>query len=192
VGVSRSSRDVSIGWGTTYNKAFGSSKQLLKVAFVVNKAMSLGRLGLFRVTKLPRKLPRYVSSHDRESRWTVQTPMAVPGQTLHDILWGSSHPDGKGDRHAARTTKLDDLIFASPKGLSINDRNFRNRAWVTILEQCHIECWETYAVRYSAISHALSNGANPRDLAEQTGHDKRVLLSTYAHAINNQSLFVEF
>jgi integrase len=27
-------------------------------------------------------------------------------------------------------------------------------------------------------------------LAEQTGHDKRVLLSTYAHAIDRQVLFV--
>jgi integrase len=38
----------------------------------------------------------------------------------------------------------------------------------------------------------VRNGANLMDLAEQTGHDKRVLLSTYAHAINNQSLIVEF
>jgi hypothetical protein len=166
VGVSRSSRDVSIGWGTTYNKAFGSSKQLLKVAFVVNKAMSLGRLGLFRVTKLPRKLPRYVSSHDRESRWTVQTPMAVPGQTLHDILWGSSHPAGKGDRHVARNPKPDNLVFLSPKELPINDHRVIARAWKTILEQCHVEYRKPDKVRHSAISHALKNGASPIDLAK--------------------------
>ncbi len=91
-----------------------------------------------------------------------------------------------------RNATPDDLVFPSPKGLPINDHRFRARAWKTILEQCHIEYRKPYAVRHSAISHALANGANPMDLAEQTGHDKRVLLSTYAHAIAKQSLFVEF
>ena len=48
-----------------------------------------------------------------------------------------------------------------------------------------------YAIRHSAISHALANGANPIALAEQTGHDKRVLLDTYAHAIAKEYLFME-
>jgi integrase len=96
------------------------------------------------------------------------------------------------DRQKRFQPKPDDLVFPSPKGLPIEDHNFRNRAWKTILEQCHIEYRKPYAVRHSAISHALANGANPMDLAEQTGHDKRVLLSTYAHAIAKQSLFVEF
>jgi integrase len=97
-----------------------------------------------------------------------------------------------GDRHTSIKPKPDDLVFPSPKGLPINDHRFRARAWKAILEQCHIEYRKPYAVRHSAISHALANGANPMDLAEQTGHDKRVLLSTYAHAIAKQSLFVEF
>jgi integrase len=49
-----------------------------------------------------------------------------------------------------------------------------------------------YTLRHSAISLALASGVNPIDLAEQTGHDKRVLLSTYAHAIGKKSLFVDF
>ncbi len=97
-----------------------------------------------------------------------------------------------GDRHTAIKPKPDDLVFPSPKGLPIDDHRFRARAWKAVLAQCHIEYRKPYAVRHSAISHALANGANPMDLAEQTGHDKRVLLSTYAHAIAKQSLFVEF
>jgi integrase len=85
-----------------------------------------------------------------------------------------------------------DLVFPAPKGGAIDDHNFRNRAWKTILEQCRIEYRKPYAARHSAISHALAAGVNPIDLAEQTGHDKRVLLQTYAHAISKQSLFVEF
>jgi integrase len=97
-----------------------------------------------------------------------------------------------GDRHTAIKPKSDDLVFPSPKGLPIDDHNFRNRAWKAILEQCRVEYRKPYAVRHSTISHALAHGANPMDLAEQTGHDKRVLLSTYAHAIHHKSLFVEF
>jgi integrase len=97
-----------------------------------------------------------------------------------------------GDRSKCFNANPVDLVFPSPKGLPIDDHNFRNRAWKAILEQCHIEYRKPYAVRHSAISHALANGASPMDLAEQTGHNKRLLLSTYAHAIVKQSLFVEF
>lgn len=86
----------------------------------------------------------------------------------------------------------DDLVFPSPKGKAIDDHNFLTRAWKTVLAAVGVEYRKTYAVRHSAISHALANGANPIALAEQTGHDKRVMLSTYAHVIDNQSLFVEF
>jgi integrase len=84
-----------------------------------------------------------------------------------------------------------DLVFPSPKGLAINDHRFRERAWKTILERCQIEYQSLYKLRHSAISHALDRGANPIALAEQTGHDKRVLLSTYAHAIGQKCLFVD-
>jgi integrase len=87
--------------------------------------------------------------------------------------------------------QAEDLVFLSPKGLAIDDHRFRARAWKTILESCQIEYRSPYKIRHSAISHALSNGANFIALAEQTGHDKRVLLSTYAHAIDQECLFVD-
>jgi integrase len=87
------------------------------------------------------------------------------------------------DRFDRLSPKPDDLVFPSPKGLPIDDHRFRARAWKTILEGCHIEYRTPYNLRHSAISHALHNGANFISLAEQTGHDKRVMLSTYAHAI---------
>jgi integrase len=84
-----------------------------------------------------------------------------------------------------------DLVFPSPDGIPINDRRFRSRAWKTILDSCQIEWRTPYNIRHSAISHALANGANPVDLAEQTGHSVRVLLEVYAHAIEQKCLFVE-
>jgi integrase len=85
----------------------------------------------------------------------------------------------------------DELVFPSPKGLPINDHTFRRRAWKTIIESCHIEYRSPYNLRHTAISHALHNGANYIALAEQTGHDKRMMLSTYAHAIGSECLFVD-
>lgn len=85
----------------------------------------------------------------------------------------------------------DDLVFPSPKGLPINNHNFRERAWKKILEQCRIEYRRPYNTRHTAISHALAGGANPIDVAEQSGHDKRVLLESYAHVIRSKPVFVE-
>jgi integrase len=96
------------------------------------------------------------------------------------------------DRHERLNPRPEDLVFPSPKGLAIDDHRFRARAWKTILESCSIEYRSPYKIRHSAISHALSNGANFIALAEQTGHDKRVMLSTYAHAIEQKCLFVDF
>jgi integrase len=84
------------------------------------------------------------------------------------------------------------LVFPSPKGLPINDHRFRARAWMKVLAECRIEYRSPYNLRHSTISHTLASGVNPISLAEQTGHDKEVLLSVYAHVIETRSLFVDF
>jgi integrase len=109
---------------------------------------------------------------------TIQLPLTVTAVLI--------------DRYERLNPQPDDLVFPSPKGLPINDHRFRARAWKTILENCQIEYRSPYKLRHSAASHALKNGANPIALAEQMGHDKRVLLSTYAHAIDQKCLFVDF
>jgi integrase len=96
------------------------------------------------------------------------------------------------ERYAMIQPKPDDLVFPAPKGGAIDDHNFLNRAWKSILASSEVEYRKTYAVRHSVISHALANGANPIALAEQTGHDNQVLLTTYAHVIDRNSVFAEF
>jgi integrase len=83
-------------------------------------------------------------------------------------------------------------VFLSPKGLPMNDRRFRRRAWKTILTSCHIEYRSPYNLRHSTASHILANGVNLMAVAEQLGHSKRVLLDTYAHAIGQECLFVDY
>jgi integrase len=95
----------------------------------------------------------------------------------------------------ARSERLnpqpDDLVFPSPTGIAIDDHRFRARAWKTTLESCQIDYQTPYQVRHAAISHALAAGANPVDLAKQTGHSYRVLMSTYAHVVDRECLFVD-
>lgn len=91
-----------------------------------------------------------------------------------------------------RQASPEDLVFPSPKGLPIDDGNFRNRAWRTILEQCRITYRKPYATRHTAVSHALANGANYIDVAQASGHDPKVMHQHYAHVIEQRSVFVEF
>lgn len=50
----------------------------------------------------------------------------------------------------------DSLVFTTPKGNSIDDHNFRNRAWKTILTKLGIEYRKPYATRHSVATHGLS------------------------------------
>ncbi|BDM82026.1 hypothetical protein AM10699_48900 [Acaryochloris marina MBIC10699] len=95
-------------------------------------------------------------------------------------------------RYERLKPNLEDLVFPSPQGLPICDRSFRRRAWKTVLIKCGIEYRKPYAIRHSAVSHALASGADPISVAEQSGHDKRVMLESYAHVIQPQSVFIEF
>jgi len=88
--------------------------------------------------------------------------------------------------------KPDDLVFPSRSGKEINDREFRRRAWTTVLSECGIEYRKPYATRHTAISHALAAGANPFTVAAQSGHDLQVLLKHYASVIESRSIFKEF
>jgi hypothetical protein len=69
------------------------------------------------------------------------------------------------------------------EGLAIYNHRFRARAWKTILTSCNIEYQTPSKLQSSAVFHTLDRGVNPTALAEQTGHYRRVLLSTDTHAI---------
>jgi integrase len=94
------------------------------------------------------------------------------------------------DRYARLQPAPDDLVFTNMKGLPIDDTAFI-KIWKRILASCNIEYRSPYQLRHTGISLALHHGANPIALAEQTGHDKRVMLSTYSHAIAQDCLMVD-
>jgi integrase len=74
----------------------------------------------------------------------------------------------------------DDLVFPAPRGGAMDDHNFRNRAWVTVLEAAGVNYRSPYKTRHSFISHALAKKANPMAIAQMTGHDPEVLFAHYA------------
>ena len=79
-----------------------------------------------------------------------------------------------------KDTQSDDLVFPSPKGGAIDDHNFRNRAWKTVLKDCGVTYRKPYNTRHTFISHALWGGMNPMTIAQMTGHDPEVLFKHYA------------
>jgi integrase len=94
------------------------------------------------------------------------------------------------DRYSRLQPDPDDLVFPNANGNPIDDTAFI-KIWQRILIICEINYRSPYQLRHTGISLALHNGASPIALAEQTGHDKRVMLSTYAHAIGQNCLFVD-
>ncbi len=107
-----------------------------------------------------------------------------------DVQLVSSLQQVLADRHARLQPEPDDLVFPNMKGLPIDDTAFI-KIWKRILVSCGVEYRSPYQLRHTGISISLHHGANPIALAEQTGHDKRVMLSTYSHAINQDCLMID-
>lgn len=80
----------------------------------------------------------------------------------------------------------DGLVFTSPTGKPIDDHNFRNRAWKTVLIRLEIDYRKPYTTRSTMVSHALALDENPMLVAQLTGHDPRVMFDRYAGYINSR------
>ena len=84
------------------------------------------------------------------------------------------------------------LVFTSSRGGSIDDNNFRKRAWEPILKCLNIEYRKPYITRHTFISHALDKGMNPVEVAALTGHDVQTLYENYAGSVNSRRRLPEF
>jgi integrase len=77
-------------------------------------------------------------------------------------------------------------VFTSPKGNPIDDHNFRNRAWKSVLSKVGVEYRKPYNTCHTLISHALNQGMNPVEVAQLTGHDVQTLYENYAENVNSR------
>lgn len=85
----------------------------------------------------------------------------------------------------------DGLVFTSPEGGAIDDHNFRNRAWKTVLIRMEINYRKPYTTRHTLTSHALDLGMNPVSVAQLTGHDVQTLYENYAGSVNSRPMLPE-
>jgi len=89
---------------------------------------------------------------------------------LKDLVRSRRSPDAKPEG----------LVFAAAKGGYIDDHNFRNRAWKTILNQLEIDYRKPYTMRHTFTSGALETGLSPAVVASLTGHTVETLYRHYA------------
>ena len=73
------------------------------------------------------------------------------------------------------------LVFPSPRGGLIDFHNFRNRAWVSILESLpDIRYRKPYQTRHTFITLELENGLAVQDVARLVGNSPEIVYQHYA------------
>lgn len=75
--------------------------------------------------------------------------------------------------------QLTDYIFTTPQGNPIDDHNFRNRAWKSVLLRVGVEYRMPRNSRHSFISRAIADGCNPAQVAEIVGNSPKTLMQNY-------------
>jgi len=80
----------------------------------------------------------------------------------------------------------DDLVFPSPRGKPIDDHNFRNRAWQTVLERVGVTYRKPYNSRHSFVSHAAEQGLSPSEISEITGHSEETIFRNYLGSVKGR------
>ena len=86
---------------------------------------------------------------------------------------------------------LEKPVFTSRQGKAVDDHNFRNRAWKSVLAKVGVEYRKPYNTRHTLISHALDRGMNPVAVAQLTGHDVQTLYENYAGNVNSRPILPE-
>lgn len=80
-------------------------------------------------------------------------------------------------------------VFCTPEGNPINSRNFRYRAWKTILSKQGISYRKPGNTRHTVISHLIEKKKkSPGEIAELAGNTIETIFNNYAGSINRLSL----
>jgi integrase len=84
------------------------------------------------------------------------------------------------------------LVFPAKQGGCLDAHNFRNRAWVSILEKAEVPYRKPYNTRHTMVSHALESGMSPATVAQLTGHDVQTLYQSYAGSVQSHPQLPDF
>jgi integrase len=77
----------------------------------------------------------------------------------------------------------DDLVFLSPKGKAIDDKNFQARIFRQVLKKLEIPPRVLYACRHTFGSRCIDSGLSPVMTAFLMGNSPEVALKSYTHQI---------
>ena len=83
------------------------------------------------------------------------------------------------------SSKPYDLIFTNTQGKAIDDGNFSQRIWKSLLKQVGIPHRSPYNCRHSMASHAIDQGKTLPETAYLLGHTDTTMVSkVYGHMVN--------
>lgn len=97
-------------------------------------------------------------------------------------------------RLAARSQQLyeERLVFVTPHGHPVDDRNALNRVWKPALEALGIPYRVPYAARHTAISQLLSQGVPAIEVAKQMGTSLEMIDRHYGHTMDGPMRHVDY
>jgi integrase len=95
-------------------------------------------------------------------------------------------------RNKAQQPQASDLVFFTPTGLPINDRDFRRRAWSNVLKAAGVKYRSPYKCRSTVASHSIASGVDYVSVAKALGNSPKVLHDHYLDIIESRSIFVDF
>jgi integrase len=82
-----------------------------------------------------------------------------------------------------------DLIFTSPNGSYICDRNYRERFWKQLLNHLGIPYRVPYSTRHTFASHCVAQGIPLTEIAQMLGHKSLTQIAqTYGHSLLSPQL----
>ncbi len=81
-----------------------------------------------------------------------------------------------------------ELIFTSPKGLPLDDHNIGQRCWKITLENLGIPHRPLYVCRSTFISHCISSGIPPHEVADLVGNSPEIIFRHYLGSIKKPKL----
>jgi integrase len=141
--------------------------------FISHTACRFGEMAALRWGNVGAEFETVLSrGHHRDTTKNGEDRTVVLPPTVRSML---------RSRYQATDPEPDELVFPAPKGGYLNDNRFRGKVWKPVLESCGVEYRYPYNLRHSGVSHAAAAGASLAELSEQTGHSKKVLLTTYLH-----------
>lgn len=83
------------------------------------------------------------------------------------------------DNAKAETISPEGFIFTSPQGKFIDQHNFANRAWKTILEECKIPYRKAYQTRHTFITQCVEACINSTAIGLWTGASSKMIDNHY-------------